>query len=256
MLGSLECQSMVPVRIIVIDDDPSVLQDAVAQVNALSNFTLIGTCKSVKESLTVIPATQPDVVLLDIQLGDGTGFDILESLGCISFHVIFLTAHQQHAIKAIKHGAIDYLLKPLDPVELKIALQKVQQSDLALPGQRDGGRNVLMSQDSSRIVICFQNDLQVIEVADILYCHGQNGYTTFFLSSIKHSKITASKNLGVYEALLPSGQFLRVHNSYVVNTRYIDKYRKAGELVLKDGTEIPVAFRRRDLVSKFLSGKL
>lgn len=243
------------VRVIIVDDQPAALQDVKLQMEQHDAFVVVGTCNSVQEAVVIIPATQPDLLLLDINLGDGTGFDILQQLAPSSFKVIFLTAYQEHAIKAIKYGALDYLLKPLDPDELKQALDKVLLSKPAASEQVTIAKNEYQQEGLSRLIINSHLYLQVIELPEIIHCHGEGSYTTFHLTGGR--KITASKHLKEYEALLPPALFLRVHQSYLINNQFIEKFHhKNGIMVLKDGTEIPVSLRRKDFVVSFLSGKV
>ena len=113
-------------RTLVIEDEPAVRKEIEWLVNQEQEFSLLGTASNVHDALILIKATKPELVLMDIQLADGTAFDILNSLPEISFNIIFITAYNHFAIKAIKYGALDYLLKPLDETELKSALQKIK----------------------------------------------------------------------------------------------------------------------------------
>ena len=243
------------VRVVVVDDHPGTLRDVKLQMEQYPAFVIVGTCNSVQEAVTVIPVAQPDLLLLDIHLADGTGFDIIEKLTPLSFKVIFLTAYQEHAVKAIKYGALDYLLKPLDSHELKQALDRVLQSKPTMPEQIAIAKNEYNQEGLSRIVINSHQYLHLVELLEIVYCHGEGSYTTFHLTGGR--KITASKHLKEYESLLPSNLFLRVHQSYLLNNRFIEKYQhKKGFIVLKEGTEIPVSIRRRDFVTSFLSKEI
>jgi len=228
-------------RVVIIDDQPAIRTDAAALMKMQENYVVVGACGSVQEALTVIPATEPDLLLLDISLGDGSGFDILEKFSPIPFKVIFLTAHTEYALKAIKFGALDYLLKPINENELQTALNKV------VPSSRDqvsiARQQFQHPGTPNRIVLRSQQYLHAIEINEIIYCHSHEGYTTFYLRDGK--KILTSRHLKEYEEMLPSIQFLRTHQSYLINTQFIDKYQKEdGYLILRDGTQIPVASRR------------
>ncbi len=241
------------IRVVIIDDEPAIRKDIQVLMQQHPDFIVVGACGSVQEARVLLPATQPDLVLLDISLGDGTGFDVLQDVAPLPYKVIFITAHQDFAIKAIKYGALDYLLKPLDESELQLALEKVlrtappEQEQLALVQQqfRQGGLQ-------NRIVLRSQQYLQVVAFEEIVYCQSDAGYTTFFLTDGR--KIVVSKSIKEYEELLPPAWFMRPHQSYLVNHHFIDRYHKDGYLVLRNGAEIPVSTRRKDFVIEYLTG--
>src|SRR5690349_7106870 len=155
-----------PIRIVIVDDDPSVLMDTQLKVKTIAHCLVIATCKSVDEALTVIPATQADILLLDIHLGNENAFDLLERLGDISMKVIFLTAHEEHAIRAIKIGALDYLLKPVNPTQLSDALTKAATALAAQSGQFEIARQHLQHEEVDRIVIHSSQYLEYILVSE------------------------------------------------------------------------------------------
>lgn len=241
------------IRTLIIEDEPAVRKEIEYLVKQEQEFILLGSETNVKDALTLIRATQPQLVLMDIQLTDGTAFDILDQLNEVNFQIIFITAYNHFAIKAIKYGSLDYLLKPLDETELKTAMQRVanqqgnslllQQQQLMIAGsQKQTGQ----SDMESRMVLATQESLQVIQLKDIVYCQSEGGYTWFNLTS--GEKILISKPLKYYDDLLPEEWFLRPHQSYLVNIKYVDKYLKVGDLILKDKTEIPVSSRRREQI--------
>ena len=238
-----------PVRVVLVDDQPEIRKDAATLLKQHENFIVVGSCGSVQEALFLIPATEPDLLLLDISLGDGTGFDILEQIPAKRFKVIFLTGHHEHAIRAIKFGALDYLLKPINEQQLLEALDKVAP---ASPEQISlSSQHFLNGGTPDRIVLRSQQYLHIIEINEILYCNSNAGYTTFYLTNGR--KILTSRHLKEYEELLPAKLFLRTHQSYLVNTAFIDKYqRDDGELILREGSRIPVASRRTaDVIDYF-----
>lgn len=244
---------MNPLRVVVIDDHPAIRKDAMALIEKYHEFIVVGSCGCVREALVVIPATNPDLLLLDINLGDGTGFDILDQIDLQNIRVIFLTAYQEHAIKAIKIGALDYLLKPLDEVELKDAFEKVLKSP---PTQKDklAQAKQYLLQDSQRIAISSQQKIQFINVREIVYCESNSGITTFFLSNNK--KVVATKYIKDYESQLSPVQFIRTHQSYIVNLNFIHEYSREGYLIMNNGAKIPIATRKKEFVKKILTGNL
>lgn len=246
-------------RVLIIDDEPIIRKDMEMLLRKHDDLVVVGACGSIKEASVLLQTTSPDLLLLDIQLSDGTGLDLLQELDHIPFQVIFITAYNQFAIKAIKYGALDYLLKPIDELELNEALDKVRASRQQVNSNIKDGWNVARSHLSQvnkgmqdRIVLRSQQYLQVVPFEEIVYCQNDGGYTHFFLTSKK--KIVVSKSIKEYNDLLPDEQFLRPHQSYLVNVHFIDKFHKDGYLILRTGEEIPVSTRKKDHVVAFLTG--
>jgi len=241
------------IRTLIIEDEPAIRKEIAYLVNQQTDFRLLGTAASVKDALKLIGDTQPDLVLMDIQLTDGTAFDILDQLNEVTFKIIFITAYNHFAIKAIKYGSLDYLLKPLDESELKAVMQNIvikQDDDLYTQQQK---LSIAASQNQpdesnleSRMILATQESLQVIQLKDIVYCQSDGGYTWFYL--VSGEKILISKPLKYYDELLPEEWFLRPHQSYLVNIIYVDKYMKVGDLILKNKKEIPVSTRRKEYI--------
>ncbi|WP_166921821.1 LytR/AlgR family response regulator transcription factor [Flavobacterium poyangense] len=243
------------IRTLIIEDEPAIrkeLQWLVAQEESLKLEAIAG---SVKESLQIINNTGLDLLLMDIQLADGTAFDILNQLEQPSFHIIFITAYNHFAIKAIKYGALDYLLKPIDSEEFSVAIQKVKNvkqadylSQLAVLKAYSSAKTIEMS---SSICITSLDCMQIVRLNEIVYLSGEGSYTQIHLENKK--VVTASKPLKYYEDILPADFFIKTHQSYIVNKNYIDKYMKTGLIVMKNGAEIPVATRRKEFVMDHLN---
>lgn len=242
-------------RTLIIEDEPAVLKELEWLVAQVPHLNYIGSAAYVHEALVLIKNTKPDLVLFDIQLHDGTSFDILNQLESIDFKFIFITAYNEFAIKAIKFGALDYLLKPIDEEEFYTTLQKIKTTDPNLSAQWITTQEALQKKNSLDLQICVSTleYLQVITLADILYINGDGAYTHFHLQDNK--KITSSKPLKFYEELLPDNFFIRTHQSYVVNKIGIDKFLKTGYLVMKNNDTIPVATRRKEMMIKFLKAQ-
>lgn len=243
----------IPLKLLIVEDQPAIRKDIQAMLQDEPGFIVAGACGTVKDARILISAIEPAIILLDVSLTDGTGFDILNQTDTHDYKVIFITAYREYAINAIKFRALDYLLKPLDQAELlaalhkaaclppvqKIQLEVAQQMNNHLPGRQ-------------RIVLRSQEDLQVVDLQDIVYCHSDAGYTTFYLADGR--KLLTSKYLKEYEDLLQEPAFLRTHQSYLVNNRFIDRYRKEGnELVMRNGAVIPVAIRRKEMLLQFMN---
>ncbi len=241
-------------RILIIDDEPAISRHIERLIAKHKDYIVVGTTGKIAEAGILIEATRPDILLLDIELQDGSGFDLLQTFPFYSFQVIFITAFQEYAIRAIKFGALDYLLKPVTEEDLLDALARVSASpannfretlDIVQSHWRSPDRNY------NRIVLRSQQYMVVVTFEEIIYCEGNAGYTTFHLSGNRKELVT--KSLKEYEELLPAAWFIRTHQSYMVNHHYIGKYHKDGYVVMKTGEEIPVAIRKRDAVIKILS---
>jgi len=246
------------IRTLIIEDEPAIRKEIEWLLQKENQFNLIGFATSVAESMVLIKATKPELILMDIQLTDGTAFDILDQLEEIPFRIIFITAYNHFAVKAIKFGAMDYLLKPLDDNEFKAALAKIAISSETNILQQQQQISVLKSQSNhsesnldSRIVLHTLEFLQVLQLREIIYCQSEGGYTNFFLTEGR--RIMISKPLKFYDDLLPETWFLRPHQSYLVNVLYVDKFLKSGTIVLKDKTEIPVSGRRKDYILQHIN---
>lgn len=205
---------------------------------------VVGECKSVKEAVIVTKSCKPDLVFLDINLIDGTGFDFLEQTENQDFKVIFITAYEEHALKALKIGAVDYLLKPVDSDELKAALEKVTRQSLSEQKRQLKVASQVFKKQEDTLILSLQDTFQIINLEELIFCESDKGYTTFHLNNGK--KYLASKPLKEFEEQLLKQSFARPHQSFIVNLKYIDKYEKSGTIYLKNGKKIPVSSRKKD----------
>ena len=217
-----------------------------------TEITVLGECESVKEAVVVANACKPELVFLDINLTDGTGFDFLEQTENLDFKVIFITAYEEHALRALKIGAVDYLLKPVDIDELEIALKKITQLPITQQKQQVQIAKQAWSNEESKLILSLQDSFQVIDLNELLFCESDKGYTTFYCNDNK--KYLASKTLKEFEERLCNANFIRPHQSYIVNLKFIDKYDKTGVIHLKCGKKIPVSSRKKEqFLSVFLN---
>ena len=215
---------------------------------------VIAEAGGVVEGARVLRSISPDVIFLDIQMQDGSGFDLLEILPDIPFKIIFITASDAHAIKAFRYAAIDYLLKPVDPDELKTALDKLRNQKLNENDKyrllNDSLKNA--GKPQSRLALHTQDKIHIVNIADILRCESNVNYTEFHFSDGK--KLLVTKTLKDFEDLLSEHGFFRVHQSHLVNTRCIKEFIKAdgGSLLMSNGKTIPVSTRKRAQVLEML----
>ncbi|MDZ7743206.1 MAG: LytTR family DNA-binding domain-containing protein [Bacteroidota bacterium] len=205
-----------------------------------------------KSGLKTIRDHKPDVIFLDIQMPDGSGFKLLEDLGEINFEIIFTTAYDQFAIKAIKYSALDYLLKPIIPEELNSAIEKLAQKKKK--GNLNKNVNVLLSNikdkadEPRKIILSTSEKIHVVNIGEIIRCESDNYYTRFFFTD--GSKLLISKTLKENEELLSEHNFIRPHKSHLVNIRYIKSFNRneGGYIFMTDGSKIPVSRRKRESV--------
>jgi two-component system, LytTR family, response regulator len=247
-------------KILLVDNEKEIrliLKDMVANCG---NGHIIEEAEGVASGIEKINSFQPDIVLLDVEMNDGTGFDLMKQVSNPTFQLIFTTAHNQYAIQAFKFSAIDYLLKPIDPVELNSSLQRAKenissqtmQKQLAVLMQQFGNKN----ETERQIVIKDIDKTYFIKMADILYCEAEGSYTKFYLSNSE--PIFVSRNLRYYEELLSPAGFFRTHHSCLVNPAKIKVYDRktdSGTLILEGGHTIPVSQRKKDMVLQLLEGK-
>jgi two-component system, LytTR family, response regulator len=243
-------------KILLIDNEDLVratLKNIIQRIHPLQHE--IKEAEGVEDGLEKIIIFQPDVVFLDIEMNDGSGFDLMKKVKSPSFQLIFITAFNQYAIQAFKVSAIDYLLKPVDPVEISETLDRVlvnfRQKDLHK--QLEVMTQQIADRDSSnrQLVLRDQEAMYFVKVKEIIYCKAERGYTNFFL--LKGESILISKNLHAYEELLVPMGFVRSHHSCLVNPTYIRQYdRKTESLLLEGDHKIPLAQRKRDYMIQYL----
>lgn len=209
-----------------------------------SDVEVMGECESVKEAVIVSNACKPDLVFLDINLTDGNAFDFLTQTENLNFKVIFITAYEEYALQALKIGAVDYLLKPVDIDELKAAIQKVAALPIEVQKKQLKTVKQVWSKDNDKLILSLQDSFQVIDLKELMYCESDKGYTTFYCADGK--KHLASKTLKEFEDQLTNADFTRPHQSYMVNLKFIDKYDKSGMIHLKNGNKVPVSSRKKE----------
>ena len=237
-------------RTIIIDDEDHQRLTVEKMVSRYCpNVKLVAQANGVQSGVEAIKKHKSDLVLLDIKMDDGTGFDLLDRLHPIDFKVIFITAYDQYAIKAFRLSAIDYLLKPLDPDELVQAIEKAEnviQKDFNT--QLNNLKEHLSVEDkiNKKIIIKTYDNIHLVPIKEILYCESDSGYTSFHLTS--DQKIMVSSSLKDYDKMLADDGFFRVHKTYLINLRYIRRFEKAegGTVVLDGEIKIPVASRKRE----------
>lgn len=243
------------IKAIIIDDieQARITLKKDLQVYA-KDVTVIGEANGVLEGAKLLKNLQPDVLFLDIQMQDGSGFDLLDILKDIPFKIIFITASDAHAIKAFRYAAIDYLLKPVDPDELTSALTKFREQKL-----NENEKYKLLNESlknnhkvHERLALHTQDKIHIVNINDIIRCESTVNYTEFYFSNGK--KLLVTRTLKDFEDLLSDQGFYRVHQSHLVNTKFIKEFIKTdgGYLLMNDGSNVPVSTRKRPDVIKML----
>jgi two-component system LytT family response regulator len=213
------------------------------------NVRVIDQADGVASGLASIRKHHPELVLLDIKMDDGTGFDLLKIAEPLDFRVIFITAYDQYALEAFRFSALDYLLKPVIPDNLVEAVKKAEGQKIRdLEIQLHQLKNNLNTDDYSRkrIVLRTLEHIHVLQVDNIIYCESEGSYTKFFLDDSK--MIMVSKTMREYEELLKHSGFFRVHKSYLVNLSKIVRLEKGegGYVVMTNQERIPVGASRKE----------
>lgn len=243
------------ITLAIIEDEPAIRREISYLVAQEEDIEHIGSAGSIQASFELISEKKPDLILMDIQLRDGTAFDLLKKLSPIPQNIIFITAYNLYAIKAIKFAALDYLLKPINKMELREALERYRRRSRHNPEwmqQLSVSQTVMESGEvPESIVLSSVNNPRVVLVDDIVYCKSDGPYTDIFLKD--GSYVTISKVLKYYQELLPPPFFLRTHQSYLVNRNYIADISRSDYILLKNGTKIPISQRRKSIVISYLS---
>ncbi|MGJ8759826.1 MAG: LytR/AlgR family response regulator transcription factor [Polaribacter sp.] len=241
---------------ILVDDMPVALEMLATDItNNHPEIKIIGKAKSVVEAAKLLRKQQPEILFLDIMLGDGTGFDILEIFPDLKSKIIFVTASDAFAIKAFKFAAIDYILKPYSDEDLAVSIEKVQSQIQPDKEQLHVLQEAVTAPNNkpNKISLHTSEKIIVVNIEDIIRCKSDNNYTTFYFKD--NSKILVSKTLKYYADMLKEVGFLRVHQSHLVNTTFIKEFIKSdgGYLMLTDGSNIPVSVRKRTEVLEVLN---
>lgn len=243
------------IKAIIVDDEEgnrenlrSLLENYCPQVEILAE------AESAITAMDAIGKHEPQLLFLDIEMPNGNGFDLLGKLDRIDFEIIFVTAFGQYALKAIKFCALDYILKPIDILDLKVAVQKAEKR-IREHERSDSWQVFVENQQSAhnpKIALPTGNQIDYIPVEEIVRCKGEGNYTTFFLK--KGKSLMVSKTLKEFEELLAEHRFIRVHQSHLISAQYVKTYVKSdgGYLRMEDGAEIPISRQRKEFVLESL----
>ncbi len=248
------------IRCILVDDEKNALEMMEWLLKTYCpNVEIIAMCNSAEQGIDAIHKFKPDVVFLDIEMPRMNGFDMLEKFDKLFFDVVFCTAYDQFAIKAFKYSALNYLLKPVDPDDLKATVERIEERK-AIPTKEQFElllQNIHHPARSTpqRIALTTNDGMIFVPTSDIIYCEAESNYTKVVLSGSK--KIVVSKVLKDIDEALSGPDFCRVHSSFLINVNRIKKYVRGdgGYLIMDDDANISISRNRRqefmDLFSKF-----
>ena len=245
------------IRILILDDEEAacnILAMLIAKNMPLEHEIRIE--QDPAKALSILPTYKPTLVMLDIEMPGMNGFDFLNKAGAWDFDVIFTTAYDKYAIKAIRFSALDYLLKPLDIIELQNALNRhIVRRNHSQQMRHDLVHNLIENvqktdPDQYKLAISTAEGVFFYLPSAIIRCEGENNYTTFYLENSK--PLVVSHTLKDYESILTEYGFFRVHKSHLVNMKYVTKVDRDGFLWLNNGDSVPVSRRRKDEVMNLL----
>ncbi len=244
-------------RAVVIDDIEAIRKKNVAIIkSSCPNISVIGQADSVESGVNLIKQLSPDIVFLDVEMPDGTGFDLLQKFTPINFKVIFITGYEDFAIKAFRFSAIDYLLKPLDAGDLVDAVKKAEDSlskevfDMKI---NNLFANLERPKNLQKLVLKMADKIYSVNIQDIVNCESDKNYTTFHF--INAPKLIVSTNLKEYENMLAPYNFFRTHQSHLINMAYFDHFIKTdggNTIIMKNKTAIPLSVRKKEEFLVFL----
>ncbi len=239
------------IKSLIIDDDPLSCELISETIKSYCpNVTIIASAKNVKSGVAAINEHSPDLVLLDIKMPDGSGFDLIKHFNNPDFKVIFVSGHMEYAIKGYKFGAIDYILKPIDKEELSLAINRADNIIRFEEKTRFKAleENIKSLNRTDRIILKTSDHIHLVNLSEIIRIEADGNYSTFFIEDGR--KVIVCKAIKDYEEELIDKGFHRVHKTHIINInklKYFDK-TDSGDVVLSDGSVVPVSFRKRDML--------
>lgn len=240
-------------KALLIDDEKQSRNALREELGELSDrIEIIGEADSVKNAIIAIEELHPDVVFLDIHLGDGLGFDVLGKTAFTAFNVIFVTAYDQYAIKAFNYGALHYILKPVHQNDLRVAVEKIKPVAAGSNNEMLEIIKKIQFLTARKVPVPSSSGITLYDLDDIIRCQSESNYTYVFSKS--EDKIITAKTLKEFEELLGNYGFERVHNSHLINVKHIKKYinKDGGYLIMSDNSSVPIAQRKKTAVLRLL----
>lgn len=252
---------MTPINAVIISEKKETFQilKKFEEENAMI-MEIIGNADGIKDGMILIKERKPDLILLDIYLKDDLFFEMLEQLEFSIPKIVFISANKDYAVKAFKHDAVDFLLKPIDFNSIIMAIYKVikrREMERSYQHQKINNLNIsnTVNQKNDYVAVASLEKIELIPMSEIIFCKADGKYTVFILPN--GTSIMSSRNLGEYSAILDDNYFFRIHHSYIINLRHIVKISKKDGYFceLSNGSVLPVAKRRQDDFNKFIKLK-
>jgi len=247
-------------KCIIVDDEIGAREILVQMLKLYcTDIEIIGLAHNVDSAYELISSLNPDLVFLDIKMPDGSGFNLLEKFPKLNFQVIFVTAHEEYAIKAFRFSALDYILKPVDPSDLINAVDKVSginnvnDLDQQFKIMKENFYNE-STQTEKKIVLRTTENIYVIPISEVVRCRSEKNYTYFYFTN--REKIIVSRTLKDFEELLTDHGFMRVHRSNLINLKYISRYEKSegGYVIMLDNSRVDVSHRKKEKLLNYING--
>lgn len=245
---------------IIIDDEQNGIDGLTILIQKyIPDFRIIGQCTMAKEAIVMIENYKPDVVFLDINMPEMNGFEFLEKLRQKNFDLIFTTAHDEYALRALKANAIDYLLKPIDYTDLELAIAKVKARKEILEKTKEPIDYKRLFKNTGpdlkeKLLVYSKTGIESIDIHEIVSLESKSNYTKIYLD--KAQPIIAAKTLKEFDAVLCSGnkQFMRIHHSFIINLHKVSRFLKGpDQVVMANNQSIPLSKRRKDEFFKWLN---
>lgn len=241
--------------LIIIDDEPKA-RSTIRDILDLGEqkLNILGEAGDVSSAYELILQKKPDLILLDINLPDGTGFDLLKKFDRIDFRIIFITAHEEYAVRAFRFSAMDYILKPVAASDLLQAVEKAGETIRNEKTEEKFKAFLANLEKINKIVLRTAESIHIINLENIVRCESDVNYTTFYLAN--GEKLLVSKTLKEYDEMLGPSGFFRTHQSHLVNLEHILRYDKAegGHLIMDDGSWVPVSLRKKEHLFRIFEG--
>ncbi len=246
------------INCVIIDDEPNNVENLQGILTKwCPDVTIVATATNAEDGIEIIKACKPDLVFLDIQMPEQSGFDVLKAFASINFEVIFITAYDQYGIQAIKFSALDYLLKPVDIADVQQAVEKAK-AKVSAKQQNHNIENLLAyikstQKESPKIALPTMQETRYVKVDQIVRCEASNNYTTFFMHN--GDEVLVCKTLKEFTELLKPYGFQRPHQSHLVNFQYVKSLLKedGGMLLMEDKNKVPISRQNLDTIKKALN---
>lgn len=240
-------------KVLLVEDEKNAQDNLMRLLLPCKNLEVVGLAETIQEAADLAEKLNPDLVISDVLLPPHTSFDWLSKLESIPFEIIFTTSFEEFAVKAFKLAAIDYILKPIDPKDFEIAIERFLSKKSGNKNQiQELLKNIKSPKNQAKIALPTLHGYLFVKISDIIRCESDNTYTTFFINDKR--KILVSKTLKQVEEMLDEYGFFRVHNSHLINTSYLIEYLKGegGQVKLSDGSIVDVSRRKKEEFLKFI----